>query len=714
MLPFAMASMYLAAKPNVPDKYFVIARGEGDPANLRILSTSGFVSCAVTLEGHQSLQEREWVFSSNVQLVDGEAVAVRGLWEPPLQGDVSIAFPLQYTFDTIEQVHVGHVYGSVALLRNIMDSCNSDWQNMLYQSTEWKSFILNCWLEQISAGIQDRHCLFWQKALERCSRRIHNMIPDLLSLGRASIAKVVEKEYLSNFTTADSFAENKRVYSAENSERYACIDPFSTSVGFLQSKKQFYTAVMGYNPPDSLMPKNIEMARALSQGLPPPFTPSRELWKFFGIAPPKFLGPLVTINYCTPLYEGREFGVVSPAYLNESLTDVSAGEILSKDLWITALTFDLDGKTVDACMHSQKIYQPNLVLQDLTSATREVMLEELKGRWDIYKHKPAIHAWQAESKEKLSMRISLHLPENVAFVSLEAFQAFVRKLTSHIKQTKYRYMTVLFVILDKCVRFEMSIAGGNYWFGREGEKIIRLEEYIQNGTKAGGKVHMQCHHISYTIWKSFSCSYTVQQEGATSIVFDLTSWIACTVKKYAFVETFIDEGIYCHNHSIRLPGQSKLSCGSPVRKFVPCTPDSKPVDALMHFPHNDTPPIPTSPILITDHSEKKERKVFDSVHTNEDMTVIREFIRTKYSLTLSKTTPSGGLVYLDVSDGHSYCLVKGGTHSHARMFLVYDKQTRDLLAKCWSSRCKEKLQLDGNCRGLFLCNVAQLGELRIL
>lgn len=694
--------MFLATSKDL-NKCFIMKDSVIEYSGARMLSTSGFVECNITEQGYHGLRESGWTFFRNVQIPKGDVVVVKTLWEP-----MPSCLALQHTFDVIGNVDVGHVYHAVSLLKKILQPGVKDWKTTLHQSEEWKYFVLNSWIEQISMEESVSHCLSWQKLLEECFHEFQTMLPDLLSFGKTSIAKIMQSKYISHSVSSNMFADEKKVYTSNKTVRYKCMDEFSAHVGFLEAKKHFYTAVLGYIPHDNTIPKNIEMARTLAIGMPPPFTRSPNLWKFFGITPPHGKDPLVTINYCTPFNNGREFGVISPAILDEFLAsnDVSAGEILSNDLWVTALTFDLDGKTLDVRMHSSSIYETDKVLHDLVSATRDVTMEELKGRWDMYKHRPAIHAWRADSKEKLSMRISVHLPENVAFVSVDAIQGFVRKLVLHIRKTKCRYITVLYVTTDKSLRFEMSITDGNYWCGTQGDKVIRLEDHIKNETKSGGTIDIKCRCTSYTLWKSHSSGYMVQENGVKSIVFDLVSWIACVMKKNAFVETFIDESIYTHNHSIRLPGQSKISDGRTVRKFQPCTQGSMPTDALMHYDHKDTPPLPGSPILVKGPEKNVIKKAVESEHTSEDMEIISEFIAMRYHMKINKSTVSGNKVYLDVTDGNGSCLVKGGPHTNAKMFLVYDKITRDLLAHCWSSKCKEKLRLRGNERGLHLCNAA--------
>lgn len=710
--------MFLASKPNSSSKYFVFGSVPDEPSEVRLLTSIGFAHAGIRNEDYTTLSREGWLPRRCVRVEKGEAVTIGSLWEPTRHGDVShdIAVLLQYTFAIIGKLHVGHVVHSVSLLRNIMEA-EEDGQklsniDLLHQSMDWKTFVLHCWIEQAANEIKDRRSIFWQRCLLRCHSQLQDMVSELPWIGKETVFEVMKGAYIENNPDHDhlEFMESKKnaVYGKGN--KYICLKPFSSAVGFLHSKKIFYSLVLGYHPPSLLLPKNIDMARALSKSLPPPQTASLKLWQFFGISSPPNSEPLVTLNYCSSHSVGREFAVASASSIND-LEDMSAGEILSGDMWVTALTLDIDGKTIDARIHSPCIvYKSELVLQDLIEATRQVMMEELHGRWDLHKRKPSVHLWQAtgEDNRKLSMRISLHLPENVTFTSIDAVREFVKKLVTQVKSARCRYLTVSYLIVNGSVRFEMSLKANNDWFAIINNELHRLEDYIYQATGKGEKVCLQSQRKSYTLKKSFSCSFVVVEEGnpKATHVFDLTSWLSCTVRREAFIESFIDDSIYFHNHSLRLPGQSKLEGMKMIRKFTPWTPGSLPIDALMHYPHTDTPPLPGAPILIEDHSTQCTSNVLESnIHEDEDVEIAKEFIVSQYNSRVTKITRGKKLLYLDLDC--ETCLVKGGTHSNARMYLVYDRQTRELLANCWSSKCRDSLRQKGSTRGLFLCDLSR-------
>jgi hypothetical protein len=715
--------LFLASKPDHSSKYFVLGSIPNDPKEVRLLTTKGFSRASILNNDYETLYSEGSLHRSYVQEEDGKAVSIRSLWEPTRHGDTShqLAMMLHYSFAIIGKLHVGHVVHLISLVKSIIEA-EEDQENLsgidiLYKSTEWKVFVLHCWIEQAADGIKDRRSILWHRCLLCCDRKLQGMLSELQTLGREGVFEVVHQAYLGNFEDSHKFMKRKKMAVYESGNKYTCLIPFSNSRGFSQSKKVFYSIVLGYQPPSSILPKNIEMARALSKGSPPPLTTSSKLWLFFDILPPSDSGSLVTLNYCKPHSTGREFAVVSASSINE-LDDMSAGEILSRDMWVTALTLDIDGKTIDAMTHGPcNVYKPELVVQDLIGATREVMMDELDGRWDIYKHRPAVHVWQAsgEDNKKLSMRISLHLPENVVFTSLEALRGFVKNLVAQVKLARCRYLTVAYIILNNSIRFEMSLLCNNEWYAIENNQLIGLEDYVIQATGKGGKVHIQCKLTSYTICKSFSCGYAIFNEGNQKVnqVFDLSSWLSCTVRKEANIETFIDDGIYFHNHSLRLPGQSKLEGTDLVRKFCPCTNGSLPVDALMHYPHTDTPSVHGPPILIETHSTTySSNTLIDNTHEDKDIEFAREFIANKYGSNVTKVTRGTKLIYMDV-DRNETCLVKGGTHSSAKMYVVYDRQTRKLLANCWSSKCRDILRSKGSPTGLFLCDLSRRGSVSI-
>lgn len=709
--------LFLASKPINSSKYFVLGSVPDEPTEVRLLTTKGFSRASIIGNDYETLHREGSLHRSYVQEEDGKAVNIRSLWEPSRHGDIShcLVTMLQYTFAIIGKLHVGHVVHSVSLVKSIMEAEEDreklSGTDMLHESREWKAFVLNSWIEQAAEEINDRRSILWNRCLLRCGNKLREMLSELLSHGRVGVFEVVHRAYIENFEESHNFMNRKRCALYGTESKYACLKSFSNSSGFSHSKKIFYSIILGYQPPTSMLPKNIEMARALSKNLPPPLTTSSKLWDFFGILPPSGSESLVTLNYCRPHSTGREFGVVSALSLNE-LEDMSAGEILSRDMWVTALTLDIDGKTIDARTHVPcNVYKPQLVVHDLIEATRHVMMEELEGRWDLYKHRPAVHIWHAsgQDNQKLSMRISLHLPENVAFASIDALRGFVKNLVTQIKSTRCRYLTVAYLILNDSVRFEMSLLGNNEWYAIENDQLIRLEDHLFHATGKGEKVHIRCQHTSYTIQKTFSCGYAIFEEGSQKAnqVFDLPSWLSCTVRREAYIETLIDDGIYFHNHSLRLPGQSKLEGTDLVRKFSPCTHGSLPVDALMHYPHTDTPSIPGPPILIEVHSTTNSSNIqTDNTHEDKDMEFAREFIAKQYGSSVTKITRGTKLIYMDL-DRNEACLVKGSTHSSAKMYLVYDRQTRKLLANCWSSKCRDLLRNKGTPRGLFLCDLSR-------
>ena len=685
-------------------------------------------------EGFRFLKEEGFVPSALVRMELGQIPILPTLWEA-IEKYPSVAFFLDHTLSMLAKTNVGHVLESLSLVVSI--SCQleengtlplEDDFGPLHESTAWKTFLLHCWIEEVSPEIEERYGPTWQILMSECFCKLEELVPDLLQHGKYRVMDTIVNLHLQGKTESldggeespsNRDQEERAVYSGDCARQCRRLSPPGSN--FARVKSHFYAAVLGYDPPDSILPSNIQMVKALSRGLPPPLCRSPSLWQFFEISPPSSCEKLVAINYCSMESTGRQFATIGALALNTFLAmhDISAGEILSSDLEVTALTFDIDGKTVDTRIHSpETVYPPDLVTRDLMSVVRECMLETTSGRWDAFKHKPAVHVWQAsgENKEKLSMRISVHLPENIYFLSLEALRHFVRTLTDHVKHTKQRYLTVSYVTVDEGIRFEKSLASEGEWHGMKEGIPIGLEDHIRRLSREGKEVRVKCKGDSYTISKSSKCGYRVRDEGTegTVHVFDLSSWLSCTVARKALVETFVDVGIYANNHSIRLPEQSKFVDGTKVRKFVAHTKGSMPVDALLHYPHRDTPAIPGPPVRIKYRTEDRKRpKHFVSVHAKEDMATIKAFISSKYKMEINRVTAnnSGSTSFIYVSspgDGMSsrQCLVKEGPHSNARMYLVYDGQRRTLRANCWSDKCQERLRSHGSPGGILLCDLS--------
>ena len=741
-----MASLYaaftcLVGKPDEPNQCWAFGLNhlQCRDSVVKLLTNVGFVECTLSEESVHELKQNGCIASHFVREQHLKALIVPCLWQDMEQRrpfQENLLYLLQYTMHVIHKVNVGHIFQSVQILKDLCEKyCTEspfccEIQKFLHSKEEWKQFVLNCWVDQASLEIENRHPVFWQNALKSSWDLLNEMIYDLANSTREVVIETIKKAYYRESQSfSGSFCEPKQpecsfmtqkqeyTYTAEH-YLYECIKPLATSSQFVQAKCNFYSAVMGYQVPVQALPRNIDMTRALACGQPPPHTHAVKLWNFFNVPPPLVKGTMVAINYDRPGFNGREFGVFSPFALNQFLkeNDLSAGEILQADMWVTAITFDVDGKTVDAFSHSaETVYSSDLVLQELVSATREVMLEHSHNRWDMFKHKPAVHLWRAcGTNKKLSMRISIHLPQNLAFHSISTLQSFVHVLIQHIKRVKYKYLCTRHVLVDSEHRFEMSILGENGWYANINGSIVKLEHYIQSNTKMKKQVIIQCLGTSYTVSSMSTCGYNIQndQNKTTSLVFHLFSWICCTMKKNAMVETFLDEGIYCNNHSVRLPLQSKLCQGEKVRKFVAHTPQSLPIDALVHYPHGDTPPITGEPLLIKDCVQRQKTchsLVNNTEHFDADMAAVKEFIFKKYNNTVVKITPgtAKNLLYLDLKNPH-LCVIKGGVHSQAKMFLVYDQNTRQLLASCWSSNCRQKLKQSCSNKGMLLLNLSAL------
>lgn len=741
MHPASRNVVRLALKPGEPRRYFVLGevpQSERVTPETRLLTESGFVPATPNETGLNQLLSAGSVATGAVSFESaGEPLSHPSVWmmargSPALAKASAV---LDRTLEVVGKVHVGQLLAAVALLTDFPELGGADDFPGLFQKLPWTSFVLHCWIEEISSRIEKVCGPTWQTSLAQCHDELLSMVGEMGEGAKKQLFRtIVTTHFRSNGAAGNEETGNEPsghdaedhggVYSRETGHECVRLS-HPPHVSMARAKEIFYSAVLGYRPPEEFLPKNVDMAKALSRGFPPPLCPSARLWEFFRATSPPPGKRLVTVNFCTPSSSpGRQFASVGAASLNDFVAsaDVSAGEVLSDDLRVTALTFDLDGKTADVQIEApETVYPPDLVVRDLLDVTREEVLESTGGRWDLYKNRPAVHVWRSSGPgtDKLSMRVSLHLPPNVTFASLDAARAFFRNLAARARRSRSRYLTVSFVEVDGSKRFEQSVAAPGEWHCIEEGAPVSLEEYIRGKTAAGTSVRIRCDGAAFTVSQHpLNHGYSVAGSDSRTVL-DVYSWLCCAVARLAFVECFVDEGIYTNNHSIRLPEQSKIVDGCHVRKFVAHTRESTPVDALVHFPHGDTPPVPGPPVTMG--CPRKSTPVEESgpcLHGEEDMTFVKNFISSRYDMEVEKVTRQGGSSrsYIYVShhaDSRSSrrCLVKEGVHASARMYLVYDGAERTLRASCWSSRCREKLRRLNERRGILLCRLSRRRDL---
>ena len=734
MHPAAQSVVRLALKPGEPRRCFVLGQvphPEMQPPEVRLLTESGFLPATLNETCLKQLLSTGSVSTEAVSLeTAGKPLCHPSVWimargSPALAKASAV---LDHTLQVVGKVHVGQLLAAVALLTDFPELGGVLDFSDLFHKLSWKSFVLHCWIEAASRRIEKVCGPTWQASLAQCHEELLSMVGDMGEGARKEVFRTIvtrhfrsgraaENEEVGSEPSGGTPDDNGGVYSRDTA--HECARLSHPHVSLARAKEIFYSALLGYSPPEGFLPKNIDMAKALSRGLPPPLCPSIGLWDFFRVTPPSPGQRLVTINFCTPSSPGRHFAAIGASSLNDFLAsvDVSAGEVLSDDLRVTALTFDLDGKTVDAQIDPpESVYPPDLVVQDLLDLTRAEALESTDGRWDPFKNRPAVHIWRSSGPgtDKLSMRVSLHLPPNVTFASLDAARVFFQNLAARARSTRPRYLTVSSVEVDGSKRFEQSVTLPGEWHCIEDTARVSLEEYIRRNTAVGSAVLIRCDGAAFTVSKHpLNLGYSVAGSDSRTVL-DLYSWLCCAVARHAFVQCFVDEGIYTNNHSVRLPEQSKIVDGCHVRKFVAHSRESTPVDALVHFPHTDTPPIPGPPIAMgCPKKPPPAEKSGPSPHSEEDMNFVKNFISASHEMQVEKVMqqPRSSCSYIYVShpadSGSSrWCLIKEGVHTSARMYLVYDWSERTLRASCWSSRCREKLRTLNDRRGVVLCRLS--------
>lgn len=457
-----------------------------------------------------------------------------------------------------------------------------------------------------------------------------------------------------------------------------------------------YKTYFGYIPCQDQLPSFVQIARAHAMKCSPPYLEGDFLWKALGAPVPIPDGKNIVVNSIVPGRENvREFHVMNTSALEETTSDMGMGEVFSDKLWCTAITFDIDGATVDAREDGWiSAYPVDEIIHDITRTCRTLMLEMTQRRWDMAFTKPAIHVWVPEdpTEKKLSMRVSLHLPSNVCFENIADVSHVVKRMCVELKKTS-RYLIVDRVKVDGLM-FERSVNNKGWRAWDENKNVIvQLEPYLKT-------------HHSVTVegnqGKPFCLlrdndKFVMEQGGVKIPIPNISCWIQKWFEKFSHRECLIDEGIYHNNRSIRLPQQSKFVQGRAIRRFVPFEGSSKVTDALMHYPHNDTLPISGTPLLV---SLSRDTSIMDVV-VQEDIPNMDEVVETidrTYGMKVTKTTRKNGNVYLDVEkkDGGgpgkgNFCLIKNDWHRNAHMYFIVNA-SGTLKMKCWSTNCQKKLK----------------------
>lgn len=504
---------------------------------------------------------------------------------------------------------------------------------------------------------------------------------------------------LSQITSSLWEEKEKYTYSDVGGE-----DPFHHPFHLKVARRRdvLYKAYYGYIPCQDQLPSFVQIARAHAMKRPPPNLEEDFLWEALGATIPTqgpSKGKNIVVNAMIPGRDNiREFHVLNASALEGLVSrhDLGIGEVFSDELWCTAITFDIDGGTVDAREDGWSYAYPvDEIKHEILTTTRTVMLEMTHRRWDMTSEPPAIHVWVPEdpSEKKLSMRISIHMPPNVCLENVEVVSHAVKQICERLMKTS-RYLIVDRVMVDD-LSFERSAnsKGWRAWDERE-RAIIPLETYLK--TRQRVTVHVKKGN-AFQLLRDGN-NFVMEEAGVKVPIPNMQQWTERYLCKFSSRECLIDEGIYRNNRSLRLPHQSKFVNGRPVRRFVPFLKgDSKVTDALVHYPHNDTSPIPGEPLLVTLHRDTPATDVLvQGNHPNLEEVV--DTIGRKFGMNVTKTTRKNGNVYLDVErkDGGgsgkgNFCLIKNDWHTNARMYFVLTV-SGTLKMKCWSTKCQQILK----------------------
>ena len=470
------------------------------------------------------------------------------------------------------------------------------------------------------------------------------------------------------------------------------------SLSITRKRDLLYKACLGYIPNKDQLPRCIEMAQSLALNQPPPNLPNCGLWKCLNLSPIQ-TGQGIVINTVIPEKSGvREYRIANAQGLLQFCNkhDVSAGEVFTSEMWCTAVTLDIDGKTCDALRFGSTCYPLPSIKRELMVAIREEILTLTNSKWDTQIDAPPIHVWMPEEGDcsKLSLRISIHFPSNVCFQSISDVSTFVKKICAILIKTKARYLVLHFI---ECggVRYEKSNMD-NLWYGVNGQRdVISLVDTIENVT---GKesITLGVSNGSFSISRNERDGHLyVSQRDSSSVykIHNIRTWIHQNIERRHMIECLVDCGIYHHNKSLRLPHQSKIQDGQHKRKLLPGKKQSSVLDALMHYPHTDMPNIRGGPVLM---QYGQSSVPVCLTHCSLSLDKAKEVIHNKFSMTVTKVTERDGKAYLDVfREGDpamgkgNYCVIKGDVHSNARMYFVLDNRGM-LRVGCWSSNCRQK------------------------
>lgn len=456
-----------------------------------------------------------------------------------------------------------------------------------------------------------------------------------------------------------------------------------------KKKGSLYKACLGYAPKLGQLPKNIDIARAFAMGEAPPNLPSKNLWRYFGIQHRITSNNIVISTVVQGMQGVREYYVCNSNGLISFCEkhDKSASEVFSSKLWCTAITFDIDGKTMDAKLYgANNIYPITSIIEELKRAMVNELHQLTNGRWDTQLHPPACHTWRPadDNSEKLSLRISFHLPQNIAFKTISDVSTFVKKVCDNLKSSRSRILCLYSVTVDG-LRFEKSNRGDEEWISinDEGNEICMSDYINQNKctTIETSKGPVKFNHTNAMLYVLMP-----GQERHTSVT-NVKNWIRDHLDKVCAVECLVDTGVYHNNGSLRLPTQSKIVNGKLVRKFCPMSDSSTVLDALVHYPHTDTNAIEGDPMLLS-YSQHEEYKL--EGFADHDLDKAKLYIENKYDMNVVKVTERHGKIFLDVQhkNGTNYCLIKGDIHSSARMYFILTGN--NLSIGCWSDKCKVK------------------------
>ncbi len=473
-------------------------------------------------------------------------------------------------------------------------------------------------------------------------------------------------------------------------------------LSFMRIRDTVYRNYFGYSPTAEQLPRYIDFARAYAMMEPPPNLDELTMWEtMLENNVPREPNLIVVNTVVAGRTNVREYRVFSPQALEDvcSMSDLGAGEVFSSQLWCSALTFDVDGKTHDAILHGWgQVYPIKEIELELLTVLREEMLLRTNRRWDARKIPPAIHTWTPDNAgdKKLSLRISIHLPPNICFQCIDDLAECVKHMCLRLVKNRSRYLTVKHVTVNG-MRFEKSHLSYNSWIGlssQEGEPID-LVQYLDGQQNAT----ITLRNSTVQMDRKTSGFLVTSGESQSKIIHNVHSWITKTIETDAMLECLIDDKIYHNNKSLRLPLQSKMVEGMPVRRLIPSKEDSRVLDALIHFPHNDTPLIPGDFLLISCNQRWKAGE-FASSLAEFDVESAKSVIESQHNMTVTKVTKQGGVAFLDVeprtlptpslkSNTGNFCLIKGDWHTSARMFFVLNEKG-DLTISCWSSKCKSK------------------------